>query len=219
MGSSAVAIVVAADAVLLAQASHQLRKALPVRLRKKCAAGIALAVALGQLGKVRFQKRQKHCRRAGLQEKSIGENVLASGRSGSADEGLQIAWRIGDVGQHRRADHTGVNASGDQMPQRFEAQIGAGGARLKNPRQISVQRGHGDVDKQPVALGDFRQQRGVADDQVGLGDDADFQAAVSRQFFEDAAGDMKAAPGRLVGIGSGADGDLFAWLYAAKFLS
>ena len=61
-------------------------------------------------------------------------------------------------------------------------------------------------------FGDFAQKVDVANDEVGLGDDAQLKPAMLRDFLQNAAGDLEASFGRLIRVGRGADGDLLASL-------
>ena len=63
-----------------------------------------------------------------------------------------------------------------------------------------------------IVIGDAAQQFDVAADQVRLGDNSDLQATMLGEFFQDSAGDLEALLRRLIGVGRGANGDLFAAL-------
>jgi len=74
------------------------------------------------------------------------------------------------------------------------------------------------VDGEFVAFGDLLQQIDVAFDEARFGDDAEVVAFVLGEDFEDAACDADAALDGLVGVGCGADGDLFVGVDVAEFL-
>ena len=56
---------------------------------------------------------------------------------------------------------------------------------------------------------DFLQQVEISKNQVSLGDEAEIQPVMPRQFFQNCARHFEAALGGLIGIGGGADRDLF----------
>ena len=74
------------------------------------------------------------------------------------------------------------------------------------------------MDDEGVAGGDLLEEIDVAGDEGGLGDDADAEAFLAGEDFEEGAGDAYAAFDGLVGIGGGADGDLFGGVDVAEFL-
>src|SRR5579863_5958583 len=109
VGSFAVTVVIARNAVLLAQPLHELRKRLAIRLRQESAVLVALPVSFDELRELSFQKRQEDSRRARLQEQGIGEDVFSTRLCRGSNQRLEVPWRIGNAGEHGRADHTGRN--------------------------------------------------------------------------------------------------------------
>jgi hypothetical protein len=85
---------------------------------------------------------------------------------------------------------------------------GARGSRIR--AELDIQRGDGHVDRELVVLSDFAKNFEVAHDQIRFGDNAQLEAAMAGELFENAAGDFVAALGGLVGIGGGAEGDGFS---------
>jgi len=74
------------------------------------------------------------------------------------------------------------------------------------------------VNDEGVVGGDLLEEVDVAGDEGGLGDDADAEALLAGEDFEERAGDAYAALYGLVWVGGGADGDLFGWIDGAEFL-
>ncbi len=69
-----------------------------------------------------------------------------------------------------------------------------------------------------VVLRDLLQEIDVAGDERGLGDDADAQALLAGEDFEERAGDADAAFDRLIRIGGSPDRNLFGWVNVAELL-
>ena len=100
-----------------------------------------------------------------------------------------------------------------------EAQIRTRSAGLEDSRQLHVESGDRDVDGKAIRLRDFFQQVEVANNEIRLGHDAELEATMMRELFQNSAGDFVAALGRLVGIGGGAERDRFIGLNAAQFVA
>src|SRR5581483_8427884 len=162
---------------------------------------------------------QEYARRAGLQEQRVGVNLLATGFLRRSHQGIERCGRIRDSGQHRRADDAGIHARGAQLANGSQPQVGTRGARLQYPRQLRVQRRDRQVYEECVVRGDLLQQLDIAQHQIGLGDDAEPQAVVQRQLFQNAARDLVAPFSRLIGIGRRAQRDLLAVLDLLQLLS
>src|ERR1035437_4083414 len=69
----------ASDLVFLAEVRDQVRQALGVGGRKEGAVLIALAVVLGEMREVLLEEGKEDGRRARLQKKWVGENVIRTG--------------------------------------------------------------------------------------------------------------------------------------------
>ena len=72
---------------------------------------------------------------------------------------------------------------------------------------------------EPIRFRHIFQEFKVTDDEIRLGDDAQFEAAMARKLFQNSARDFVAAFGRLVGIGGGAERDCFVRLHAMQFVA
>lgn len=155
---------------------------------------------------------------ARLEEERIGgkEAGVDAGRvAGHAVDGL---FGVGDSGQERRAEDACGDAGLAKAADGVEAEVGAGGAWLEQPGEGCIGRGDGDVDGEVVAAVDLLEQVGVAEDEVGLGDDADFVAGVAGEDFQQAAGDAGTTFDGLPGVGGGTDGNLVGGMVAAQLL-
>src|SRR5208282_2411851 len=114
-----------------------------------------------------------------------------------------------DTGQNRRATHAYGKTCLSELANCVYPQVGARGARLENPRQVDIQGGYRDMDRQQVILRDLAKKVEIADDEIGFGDDPQLEAAMTSELFENAARDFVAALGGLVGIGCGAERNPF----------
>ena len=125
--------------------------------------------------------------------------------------------RIGDAGNHRRATHAYAQSRLGQRAHCIKAQVGTRRAGLENPREF-------DVEVVTVMWTDSwfiratcAQQVQVADDQIRFGDNAELEAAMAGELFQNSTSDFVAAFGGLVGIGGRAERDGFARLDPAQF--
>ena len=73
------------------------------------------------------------------------------------------------------------------------------------------------MDRQRIVLRDPAQKIHVADNEIGFGDNPQFEAAMASELFENAACDFVAALGRLVGIGCSAERDGFPRPHPPQF--
>src|SRR5207302_6593486 len=103
---------------------------------------------------------------AGLQEQRVGMNEHRSGFSGGPDYLFQLNRHVGYAGQHRSDIDPSADTRLSQLLNRLQAQVGAGSARLQNAGQISIGRGHGDVDGNEVVFGNALQHFQVTQNQV-----------------------------------------------------
>ncbi len=126
-----------------------------------------------------------------------------------------VSLMPGSKGQQRTP---ALRPRNTKLAQRGEAEVGAGGAGFQLAGQCGVGGGDGDVKDQRVVRGDLLEKVDVSGDERGLGDDADAEALLAGEDFEEATGNADAAFDGLVGIGGGADGDLFGWVDGAKLL-
>jgi hypothetical protein len=99
-----------------------------------------------------------------------------------------------------------------QLLDRAQPKCGTRCARLHQPGQRFVERGDGQVHANLVFSRDSGHEIGVARHQIGLGCDAEIEPALAGEHFQHLAGDLKAALGRLVRIGGGANPDRVAGL-------
>ena len=212
MGAARVAFVGVGDAVPGAQARHELRQPLAERGRQKGSLRVTLAVARDQVRELFFEEGKEDGSGARLEKERIGEEILCSGVGGGLDQRFEVSGIIGDAGKDGSADDSGGDAREIQLTNGFEPQIGPRGPRFKNACQFGVDGGDCDVDEDAVMAPDLAEKLGVAHDQIRFGDNADLEAAVTSELLQDGARDFVAALGRLVGIGGGADGDLFVRL-------
>jgi hypothetical protein len=74
----------AGNFVFLTQVGDKVRQALGVGGRKKRAILIAPTIVLGEMGKVLLKERKEYGRRARLQKKGVGENVVGAGIGGGS---------------------------------------------------------------------------------------------------------------------------------------
>jgi len=219
MGPAGIALIAIVDTVFGAKARHQLRQAFAEGGRQKGALRIALAITLNEMWEFFLQKGKKDGSRARLQEKRVGKNGFRAGACGGLDQSFEVAGIVGDAGKHGSADDSGGNAREVHLTNGFQAQIGARGARFEDAREVSVDSRDGDIDEDAVVASDFAEKFGVAEHQIRFRDDADLETAVTRKLLEDGAGDFVAPLGGLVGVGGGADSDLFAGLDLPEFLA
>src|SRR5579864_797427 len=75
------------------------------------------------------------------------------------------------------------------------------------------------MDGKAIGLREFFQQVEVADNEIRLGHNAELEAAMMCELFQNSAGDFVTALGRLIGIGRGAERDRFVGLNAAQFVA
>jgi len=133
------------------------------------------------------------------------------------DQSFEIAGGIGDARQHGSADDTRIHARQIELTHRFQAKVGTRRARLKNAGEIGVHGGNRDIHEQTVVLANLAQQGRVPHDEIGLGDNAEFEPAMAGEFFEEGASDFVAALGGLIRIRRGPDGDLLTLLDLFQF--
>ena len=194
-------------AVFRLQPTDAPRQCLRVRARCRPTAGIGLPVAISQLGIVLLQDREKPVPDPGIQAQWARGNETGSGPARRREQGIQAGQGIGDPGQDRCDDQSGIDPRRCQSFQRAQANGRHRGACLDAANQRGVQRHERDMDFQIVAALDLDEHVDVARDERALGDDADRQSFTLRQSLEHGPRDPKAPLGRLVRIGGGADHD------------
>ena len=176
MGAARVALVCVGDAMLVAQASHELREPLAKRGRQKGALLVTLAVARDQVREFFFEEGKEDGSGARLEKERVGEEILCTGVGSGFDQRFEVAGIVGDAGKHGGADDSGGDAREVQLTNGFEPQVGPRGARFKDAREFGVDGGDGDVDEERLWRADLAEKLGVTDDQIRLRDDADLEA-------------------------------------------
>jgi len=83
----------------------------------------------------------------------------------------QVAGRIGDPRQQRRAVHSSGDARQVQLTNGFEAKIRPRRARFEDAGELGVHGSDGEADVQTVVLHYLTQQFRVTKNQIRLGDD------------------------------------------------
>jgi len=73
-----------------------------------------------------------------------------------------------------------------------DAKVGAGSAGLENPCEFDIEGGDRDVYGEAIRLRNFLQQFEVADDEIRFGDDAQLEAAMARELFQNSASNFVA---------------------------
>src|ERR1700722_7977313 len=202
------------DFVFLAEMRDQVREALAVCGREEGAVVVALAVVLGEMREILVKGRKEDCRRARLQKKRVGENVVGACVRSRADQTLEIIRRVGDSRDHGRATDAHPQARLGKRAYGVEAKVRSRCARLENPCEFYVEGSDRNVDGEFVRAGYFLEQVEVSDHKVRLGDDAKLEAAMQRELLQDGVGDLVAPFRGLVRIGGSAQRDGFAGLDA-----
>src|SRR5438270_5362378 len=159
------------ELVLLAQPRDQLRQAFAVRRHKEGATLISLPVTLHQLRKILFEKRKKNRRRARFKKQGIGKNVIGSRFGSGADESFEIVWRVCDSGDHWRTADPDTNSRLRQLAYGLDAKIRPRSTRLQDSRQLRVESGDGNVNRDLIGPGDIFEKFYIAHDQVRFRDD------------------------------------------------
>ena len=193
----------AGDFVLRTQIFDELRKMFCVSGWEEGSVAIALAVVFDQVREALLKEREEHRCRTRFQEKRIGEDVIGAGLGSGADDRFEVSGRIGNPREDGRTADADTQAGVAQRPNGIKAEIRTRGAGFEDSCQIGVESRDRDVNGHFIGLSYFSQQVEIADDEIGLGDDAEFEAAMTGEFFKNAAGDFVAALRGLVGIGSG----------------
>ena len=206
------------EAVALAGGGDDAAEVLGVGLRGEVGVVEAAVIVGDEVREVLPNEAQIGRTGARLEEERIGseEAGVDPGRvAGHAVDGL---FGVGDSGQERRTEDACSDAGLAKSANSVEAEVGARGAGLEQPGEGWIGRGDGDVDGEVVAAMDLLEQIGVAEDEAGLGDYADFVAGVAGEDLQQAAGDAGATFDGLPGVGGGTDGDLVGGMVAAQLL-
>jgi len=134
MGAARVALIRVGYAVLVAQASHELREPLAKRGRQEGALLVTLAVACDEVREFFFEEGKEDGSGAGLEKQRVREKILRSGLGGGFDQSFEVAGIVGNAGENWGADDSGGDACEVQLANGFEPQIGPRSARFKNAR-------------------------------------------------------------------------------------
>ena len=171
-----------------------------------------------QGGEVLADEAQVGGARTGFEEERLGGEEAGVCGGGAGSHAVDGGGGVGDSGEQRRAEDSGGETSLAELADGIEAKIGAGRAGFEQAGELGVGRGDGEVQDEGVALGDPGEEIDVAQDEGGLGDDAEAVTGAAGEDFEQGAGDAGAAFDRLVGICGGAEGDLFDGIDLAELL-
>lgn len=184
--------------------------AFAVGLKGEVGGAEVLFVEGEQVGEVFADEAQVGRARTLFQEQGLGGEEAGAGIGGAGGHAIERGGGVGEAGQERRAEDAGSEASFTEFGDGLEAEVGTGRAGFEEAGEIGIGGGDGEVQDEGVAGGDLLEEADVARDEIGLGDDADAQALFAGKDLEERAGDEGFALDGLVGVGCGAEGDLFA---------
>ena len=173
-------------------------------------AAVDVAIAEGELREFFLEEGEEGLPRSGHEIKDAAAEPLRAGVASLAGERIEIGAAIRHVRNHGHDEDADGDSGFAQLADGFEAQNRVRRARFEHASEARAHGGDRHIDGNRRALSDALEQVNIAHDAIRFRGDREAEAFAFGHFFEDGARGAKFLFGRLIWIGGGSDGDVFA---------